>query len=60
MIDRILCQKMIDYRVKHNLSQAKFAEMCKVSKQTMCNVENGVQNPSKLTKLKILKVIEGG
>lgn len=54
----VLREKMLDYRAKHNLSQVKFAELCNVTQQTVCNIENGVQAPSKLTKKKILNVIE--
>ena len=59
MIDKEFCGKIIDYRVTNNLSQAKLAKLCKISVQTLCNVEQGIQNPSMLTKAKILKVIEG-
>lgn len=59
-VDKEFCKKIVDYRVANNMSQAKLAELCKISKQTMCNVEQGIQSPSMLTKLKILKVIEGG
>ena len=48
---------MIEYRAKHNLSQVEFAKLCKISTQTACNVENGVQVPGKLTLQKILNVI---
>jgi DNA-binding XRE family transcriptional regulator len=58
MKDSVLIEKMLDYRAKHNISQVRFAELCKVSPQTICNVENGVQAPSKLTKRKILNLIE--
>lgn len=54
----ILGKKIIDYRAKHNISQVRFAELCKVSQQTVCNVENGIQSPSKLTRKKILNLIE--
>lgn len=57
-MDKELANKMLDYRAKNNISQYKFADMCKVSVQTICNIENGIQNPSKLTKQKILNVIE--
>lgn len=50
--------KMLKYRASHNISQLKLAELCSVSQQTICNVENGVQEPSKLTKQKILNIIE--
>lgn len=58
MKDKELIEKMLDYRARHNISQVKFAELCNVSQQTICNVENGVQAPSKLTKRKILNLIE--
>ena len=54
----VLREKILDYRGKHNISQAKFAELCNLSVQTVCNIENGVQKPSKLTKMKILNVLE--
>lgn len=58
MKDSVLIEKMLDYRARHNISQVRFAELCKVSQQTICNVENGVQAPSKLTRKKILNLIE--
>lgn len=58
MKDKELIERMLDYRAKHNISQVRFAELCNVSQQTICNVENGVQSPSKLTKRKILNLIE--
>ena len=54
----VLRQKILDYRARHNISQYKFAELCNLTPQTVCNIENGVQEPSKLTKRKILNVIE--
>jgi DNA-binding XRE family transcriptional regulator len=54
----VLREKMLDYRARHNISQYKFAELCKLTPQTICNIENGVQKPSKLTKQKILNLIE--
>ena len=54
----VLRQKMLDYRARHNISQYKLAELCKLTPQTVCNIENGIQAPSKLTKQKILNLIE--
>ena len=51
-------EKILDYRARNNISQYKFAELCKLTVQTVCNIENGVQSPSKLTKKKILNLIE--
>ena len=52
-----LSRKIIEYRAKHSLSQVEFAKLCKISTQTACNVENGIQVPSKLTLQKILNII---
>lgn len=54
----ILRDKMLDYRGIHDMSQVELARLCKLTPQTICNIENGVQKPSKLTKRKILNVIE--
>ena len=54
----ILREKMLDYRARHNISQLRLAELCNVTQQTICNIENGIQSPSKLTKQKILNIIE--
>lgn len=58
MTDKDLISKMLNYRAKNNLSQLKLAELCKVTTQTICNVENGTQEPSKLTRQKILNIID--
>ena len=57
MDSKELSRKIIEYRAKHNLSQFDFAKLCNISTQTACNVENGVQVPSKLTLQKILNII---
>ena len=57
MDNKELSRKIIEYRAKHNLSQLEFAKRCKISQQTACNVENGVQKPGKITLQKILNVI---
>lgn len=48
-----LAEEMITYRARHNLSQAKFGELCGVSVMTINFVERGLQNPSNLTAAKI-------
>jgi DNA-binding XRE family transcriptional regulator len=53
----VLREKMLDYRARHNISQVRFAELCQLTPQTVCNIENGIQEPSKLTKQKILNLI---
>lgn len=57
MIDKNFCEKIISYRAKHNLSGKEFAEMCKITVQTLYNVENGIQSPSKLTVRKIINAM---
>lgn len=57
-MDKVLIEKIIVFRAKHNLSQENFAKMCCLTQQTICNIENGRQDPSKITKQKILNVIK--
>lgn len=54
-----LAGKILDYRIEHNMSQVMLAQKCDVTNQTINNIENGRQTPSKLTLGKILKVIDG-
>lgn len=53
-----LIDKILDYRVKYDLSQIEFAKLCKVTTQTISNIERGRQNPTKFTLRKILNIIE--
>lgn len=53
-----LSKKIIDYRAKNNLSMEKFADLCKISTQTVWSIENGQQKPSRLTLAKIEGVLE--
>lgn len=53
-----LREQILIYRAKYNLSQGKFANLCKLTSQTICNIENGTQEPSKLTRQKILNIIK--
>lgn len=48
---------MIDYRAKENISQKALAERVGVTVQTINSIENGLQEPSKLTEAKINRVI---
>ena len=54
-----LSRKIICYRAEHNLNQEQFAKQCKLTTQTVCNIENQKQTPSKITIQKILNLIEG-
>lgn len=55
-----LSEAILSYRARHNISQKEMARRCNVTTQTICNVENGIQNPSKITEAKIRLIIEGG
>ena len=55
-----LCEEMVAYRAKHNISQRKAAELAKITCMTWGCVERGIQSPSKLTEKKIRMVIEEG
>ena len=52
-----LMKRMIDYRAKENISQKALAERVGVTVQTINSIENGLQEPSKLTEAKIYLVI---
>lgn len=55
-----LINDIVYFRASHDLSQGKFAKLCKVSTQTIYSIENGLQTPSKMTEAKIRLVIGGG
>lgn len=52
-----LPDRILEYRAKENLSQAAFAKRVGVSVQTINSIENGSQEPGKLTRAKIELVI---
>lgn len=54
---KILSELMTEYRAKHNFTQGDLAELCKLSKTTICLVENGSITPSRTTRAKILNII---
>lgn len=54
-----LKERILRYRAKQRINQQKMADRCGVSKQTICNIENGLQEPSKLTIAKIELVLDG-
>lgn len=53
-----LIKKMVDYRARESISQKELARRVGVSLQTINSIENGLQEPSKLTEAKIYLVIE--
>lgn len=52
-----LQDRMIEYRARERISQTELAERCGVSYQTINSVENGTQDPSRITVAKIELVI---
>lgn len=56
--NEILAKKMIEYRARENISIKELAKRCNVSCQTIYSVENCVQSPSRLTRQKILNVVD--
>lgn len=56
-----LQERMINYRARERISQTEMANRCGVTLQTINSIENGKQNPSKTTLIRILSVLnEGG
>ena len=53
-----LVKDIWDYRVAHNMSAKKFAELCNVTEQTIHNILTETQKPSTMTVLKIRKVLD--
>ena len=52
-----LQDRMIEYRARERISQTELADRCGVSYQTINSVENGTQDPSRITLAKIELVI---
>lgn len=52
-----LATRIIRYRGKHNISQSKFATLCKVNRYTILQIENLDASPSRLTVAKIEEVL---
>ena len=52
-----LADKILAYRATENISLKEMARRCNVTLQTIRNIETGVQDPSRVTRKKILLVI---
>lgn len=52
-----LQERMIEYRARERLTQVELAERVGVSTQTINSVENGSQEPGKITRAKIELVV---
>lgn len=53
-----LQEQMLAYRARERISQTELAKRCGVTLQTINSIENGKQNPSKTTLIRIMDVIE--
>lgn len=53
-----LSDEIVRYRAKHNLNQGEFAQLCNLTKQTIGAIESGRHGITKLTRAKIMRVIE--
>ncbi len=53
-----LAKRMLEYRAKNHISAKEFAKLCGISLQTVYSIENGHQNPSKTTVIKIEEVMK--
>ena len=49
-----LAERMINFRAKRNIGQRELAELCKLTVQTVGNIENGRR--SGITKLTLAKI----
>lgn len=52
-----LSDMIVYYRAKHNISQEEFAQRCNLTKQTVGAIESGRHGITKLTRAKIMRVI---
>lgn len=52
-----LSDRMVEYRARENINQQELADRCGLSKQTIYSIENGIQEPSRVTVAKIELVI---
>ena len=52
-----LANRMVRYRAKENISMKEMARRCNLTMQTIHNIETGIQEPSRVTREKIIMVI---
>ena len=52
-----IADRMVQYRARERINQQELADRCGVSKQTIYSIENGLQEPSRVTIAKIELVI---
>lgn len=52
-----LQEQMLAYRARERISQTELARRCGLTLQTINSIENGKQNPSKTTLIRIMDVV---
>lgn len=52
-----LGERLMEYRARERINQVEMAARCGLSKQTIYSIENGLQEPGKMTLIKIEQVI---
>ena len=57
MAGTTLQEQMLAYRARERISQTELARRCGVTLQTINSIENGKQNPSKTTLIRIMDVV---
>lgn len=57
--EKMLSEKMVEYRAKHNLTQKRLAELCGITVQTVVKAEQG-KPLTRLTAKKIELIIKEG
>ena len=53
-----LAEKMVMYRAKNRITQKELAKRVGVTPMTISNVESGKQEPNRVTRAKILLVVD--
>lgn len=54
-----LGKRMLEYRARHDISAKELARRCKITPQTVYYIENSLQSPQKVTRIKIENVLKG-
>lgn len=52
-----LAEAVVQFRARNGLNQEQFAQMCRVTKQTISNLEAQRKPVSKITEAKVLQVM---
>ena len=53
-----LGKRMLEYRARHDIPAKELARRCGITVQTVYYIENGLQTPQKVTRIKIENVLK--